>query len=153
MINNGQNILYRTAKDSSTLKMINQDISLALGKDGNPTKFNASEAIVVTYNDIPRYGNTGRRFKYQAVIATDYTTTFAILNYDRLDLNGNVVGYSEPGPCRVSKQFIESSDRTVLTRTSNVGIPGKHVHMVSNGGDDCRNEGGKHLALCEFLKN
>ena len=148
MVNEGQNILYRTAKDLSTLKMIDQDISLALGKDGNPSKFNASEAIIVTYNDIPRYSNTGIRYKYQIVIATDHTTTFAILNYDRLDSNGNAVGYSEPGACGVSKKFTESSNRTVLTQTSNVGRPGKHVHLLSNDSvDDCRDEGGKHLII------
>lgn len=141
--NNG--ILYRTTKDLKTLNLIDQDISLALGKPGNPSSFNATEAIVVTYNDIQRYGDSSKRFKYQVVIATDYTNSFTILNYDRLDQKGRgPVGFSDPGPCRVSKRFLNSSDERTLTQTSNVGRPGKHIHLLTvEEVDDCVNKGGR----------
>ena len=115
------------------LYLIDREISLALGKPGNPSTFNAAEAIIVTYNDIPRYNNPSKRFKYQVVIATDYTNTFAILNYDRLDLiSYHNAGFSEPGPCHIIKQFTKSLDETaVLNQTSNVGRPGKHIHLLT----------------------
>ena len=127
------------------MNLIDQDISLALGKPGNPFTFNASEAIVVTFNNIQRYANAAKRFKYQVIIATDYTNTFAILNYDRVDEKGRgLVGYGDPGPCRVTKRFSSTSDDTILTRTSNVGRPGKHIHLLTvEGVDDCVNRGGK----------
>ena len=126
--NHGQNILYRTTKDPITLMLIDQDISLALEKYEHYSKFVATEAIIVTFDNIPRYRNNHSRFKYQAVIVTDYTNTFAILNYERLDESGNEAGFSD---CNYSKQFTTSSDKTVLTNTSNVGIPGKHIFLLT----------------------
>ena len=153
MNNRGRHIFYRTAKDSYTLGFVDKDISLALGQAGNPLRFNATEAIIVTYNDIPRYGSTSNRFKYQVVIATDYTNTFTILNYDRLDINGNDnVGYSDTGQCRVTKRFTSSSNKRTLTITSNVGRPGKHIHLLSRKTtDDCINKGGMFYVMVIIL--
>ena len=137
LVNNGQNILYRTAKDLSTLKLIDQDISLALGKYGNPSSFNVTEAIIITYDNIPKYRQRYTLFKYQVVIATDYTNTFAILNYERLDESGyREVGYGDPS-CNYLKHFTRSGDETVLTRTSNVGIAGKHIYFLTQ--KECMN--------------
>ena len=130
LYNHGQNILYRTTKDPITLKLIDQDISLALEKSKNYSRFDATEAIIVTFDNIPRYNNNQSRFKYQAVIVTDYTNTFAILNYGRLDENGDEVGFSDPS-CKYLKRFTTLSDKTVLTNTSNVGIPGKHIFLLT----------------------
>ena len=126
--NYGHNILYRTTKDPITLKLIDQDILLALKNYKQYSRFNATEAIIVTFNNIPRYNNNQSRFKYQAVIVTDYTNTFAILNYERLDESGNEAGFSD---CNYLKRFTTSSDKTVLTNTSNVGIPGKHIFLLT----------------------
>ena len=142
MKNYGQNILYGTASSSYTFKVINQEISLALGRSGNPSSFNATEAIIITYDDIPHYVNRYTLFKYQAVIATDYTNTFAILNYERLDRNGNAIGYSDPS-CNFHKYFATSSDQTDLTRTSNVGIPGKHIFLLTR--QECRETSKYHV--------
>ena len=94
MNNRNNNIYYRTAKDQNTLKLINQDISLAVGKPGNPSTFNTTDAIIVTYDNVPKYGDLSKRFKFQVVIATDYTNTLAILNYDRLDESGGCLLYT-----------------------------------------------------------
>ena len=126
--NHGQNILYRTTKDPITLMLIDQDISLALEKYEHHSRFDVAEAIIVTFDNIPRSNNNQSRFKYQAVIVTDYTNTFAILNYERLDENGHEAGFSDSS---YSKRFTPSSDKTVLTNTSNVGIPGKHIFLLT----------------------
>ena len=69
MNNLNKNIYYRTAKDQNTLKLINKDISLALGKPENPSTFNTTEAIIVTYDNVPKNGDSSKRFKFQVVIA------------------------------------------------------------------------------------
>ena len=128
----GKHIFYRTSKDPLILHLIDRDISLALGKPGNPSTFNAAEAIIVTYNDIPKYGDSSKIFKFQVIIATDHTKTFAILNYDRLDTSAHLAGYNELAPCnQITKLFTKSSDERVLNRTSNVGRPGKHIHLLT----------------------
>ena len=131
MNNRNNNIYYRTAKDQNTLKLINQDISLAVDKPGNPSTFNTTDAIIVTYDNVPKYGDLSKRFKFQVVIATDYINTFAILNYDRLDESGGVVGYGDSGYCTSTKTFTNSLDSRVLNKTSNVGRPGKHIHLLT----------------------
>ena len=150
----GKHILYRTSKDPLILHLIDRDISSALGKPGNPSTFNAAEAIIVTYDNIPNYHDSTKRFKFQVVIATDYTNTFAIINYGRLDQKSYYdVGYSEPQPCKHNvKSFIESSDRRVLNRTSNVGRPGKHIHLLTvKTVKDCAPRGNKIYLFCNTV--
>ena len=89
LVNHGQNILYRTTKDPIILKLIDHDISLTLEKSKNYSRFDATEAIIVTFDNIQRYRNTNR-FKYQVVIATDYTYTFAILMSDWMRTETNL---------------------------------------------------------------
>ena len=150
----GKHILYRTSKDQLILDLIDRDISLALGKSGNPSTFNAAEAIIVTYNNIPRLGFESTFFKFQVVIATDYTNTFAIINYGRLDKSAYLAGYSEPQPCKHNvKSFTESSDKRVLNRTSNVGRPGKHIHLLTvKTVKNCAPKGKRYIifATCIF---
>ena len=131
MDNRNKDIFWRTTKDQNTLKLINQDISLAVGNPGNPSRFNTTEAIIVTYDNVPKYLDSTKRFKFQVVIATDYTNTFAILNYDRLDESGGVVGYGDSGYCTSTKIFTDSLDTRTLNQTSNVGRPGKHIHLLT----------------------
>ena len=131
MDNRNKDIFYRTTTNVNTLKLIDQDIFLALGKSGNPSTFNAAEAIIMTYDNVPKYGDRSKRFKFQVVIATDYTNTFAILNYDRLDESGGVVGYGDSGYCPIIKTFTNSTDTRILNQTSNVGRPGKHIHLLT----------------------
>ena len=130
MDNRNKDIFYRTTTNVNTLKLIDQDIFLALGKSGNPSTFNAAEAIIMTYDNVPKYGDRSKRFKFQVVIATDYTNTFAILNYDRLDESGGVVGYGDSGYCTSTKTFTDSLDTRILNQTSNVGHAGKHIHLL-----------------------
>ena len=131
MHNRNKDIFYRITLDPRTLNLIDQDISLTLGRPGNPSTFKTTKAIIVTYNNVPKYGDSSKRFKYQVVIATDYTNTFAILNYDRLDESGGIVGYGDSGYCTKTRTFTDSSDTRTLNRTSNVGRPGKHIYLLT----------------------
>ena len=124
----GQHITYRTTRDYHELYMINQDVSLTRQKYGYPTHFIAVEAIIVTYNNIPLNANSGTKFTYQIIIATDYQNTFAIVNYDRIDSNGKVIGISENG--RVI-DYISTQYHRDLTWASNVGQPGKHIILLT----------------------
>ena len=127
----GRHITYRNTRNQATLRMINSNIALTHGKSGYPSNFKAEEAIIVTYNEIPKYGQRNIRFTFQAVIATDYNNTIANLNYKKLDQNG-VVGHFDPY-CTNAKQ-VSNLSNTDLQRTSNVGVRGKHIILLSPKG-------------------
>jgi len=154
MRSNGKDVFYRTTNDTAVLKLVDRDIALLLNKQKTgPTKFNARTAVIVTYNNVVAYSSSSYRFKYQVVIATDYKHTYTIMNYHRLDLSTRgSSGFYERSSCKINTDvFTNSSDRTVLTSTSNVGIPGKHVYLLSDDVDSCLNQGGK--SSCTFYKN
>lgn len=143
-------IRYGLTENATTLKLIDRDISLALDNYVNISSFKTVEAYVWTYDDVPLKGNKSIKFKFQVILATDRLNTFAILNYDRLDLNSHgPVGFSEGSVC---KQFTKSLDRRDLTRTSNVGRPGKHVYLLTVEGpiDDCPHVTGNYSMLCWY---
>ena len=126
-------------KNQTILRMINQDISLTRGKSGYSSNFKAEEAIIVTYNEIPKYRQRNIRFTFQAVIATDYNNTFSILNYKRLDQNGKVDFYDPY--CSNSENLTNLLNTTALQSTSNVGVRGKHIYLLTPKG--CNDKIGK----------
>ena len=138
----GQHIAYRTTRDYRTLIRVNQDISLTRGKSGYPSNFKTAEAIIVTYNRIPRYMHPNTKFTYQIIIATDYQNTFVILNYDRIDSNGDGIGISENG-CVIDYILNRSNQQRELTWTSNVGRAGKHIFLMTQ----------RHCKGCTFRFN
>ena len=91
-----------------------------------------SEAIIVTFDNIPLHRNRNMKFKYQLIIATDYTDTVAVFNYERLDTAGSYIGFSDRACHFVSKRY------------SNIGAPGKHIIMLTQ--QECIDK------LCKFRK-
>ena len=93
--------------------------------------FYPTEAIIVTYNNVQQYGKLYNKFKYQVILATDYTSTYAIVNYERLDTSGNRIGYGDPS-CHAFQNFTSGGrNQTELTKTSNIGIPGRHLYVLT----------------------
>ncbi|XP_066920704.1 uncharacterized protein [Clytia hemisphaerica] len=134
MISLGNNILYRTTKDQNILNLVDRDISLSK----SVSSFKSKEAIVVTFNNVPHYGNRNMIFRYQVVIATDYKNTYTIFNYDRMDNSGyDNIGYAEPDgevSCTPYKRF--NLNGHTLTTSSNVGKPGKFIFLLTNCTND-----------------
>ena len=130
-VNYGRNIMYRETTDYRILRLIDQDISLVNKSEG---RFHSYSAIIVTYDNIQLHRDHTKRFSYQVVIATDYSNTFAIINYGRLDGNSGDVGFTDPGRYSTKRFLSPSADKRILTNFSNVagGSPGKHVYKLSN---------------------
>ena len=105
-------------------------------------------AIVVTFEKVPIFP-TRNKAHFQYALVTDGKTTYAIVNYERLDQRPvSLVGYSEPISCLgpVIKRFFRSDDTKTMLTTSNVGIPGKHIFQLSARQEDreqCINKNGK----------
>ena len=100
--------------------------------------FFPTEAIIVTYDNVPKYQNPSIKFKYQVIIATDYRSTYAIVNYERLDTSGNRIGYGDPS-CHAFQEFTTRGRyQTELTKISNVGIPGRHVYLLTKQSCDSK---------------
>ena len=133
MVSNGQNIFFRTSKNRSILDLVDRDVAY-----GNYPPFKATEAIVITFNNVAFY-NRPQKVKFQAILATNYKKTFVIFNYLRLDLDARVTGFSDQEACNSFRKF---SNRRNLVSTTNVGVPGKHVHLLTNP-LDCANKNGK----------
>ena len=127
MDNSARNIYYRTTNHYQTMDRIYRDISNVVSHG----IFYPSEAIIVTYDNIPRYRYPSIKFKYQVILATDYTSTYAIVNYERLDTSGNRIGYGDPS-CHAFQNFTSGGrNQTELTKTSNIGIPGRHLYVLT----------------------
>ena len=115
--------------------MIDQDIAPAL-RHTYDDDFKAREAIIVTYNHIPKYGNYNIRYHFQVVIATDFTHTFVILNYYDLDSSAGKVGFHDTD-CHQRTYFqrsYNSGPKRNLDRSSNVGVTGRFVYKLT----ECR---------------
>ena len=143
LVSNGHDILYRNTKNQQILNLIDRDVAKSLRTPRHPSKFKSTEAIIITFNNIAIYGNSNVKFKYQVVITTDYTNTFTILNYERLDdESATRIGFTDPLACKHSVSFFNHLDRRILVRTSNVGEPGKHVFLMTVP-LHCKNDGGE----------
>lgn len=121
----GDRILYRKTTRRNEMTIINDDVRRLIGT--SRTSFYANEAIIVTFNNVPGYRNRNNSFKFQVVIATDYTDTYAIFNYGRVDNQANLIGFNDPSCCL--EKVLKSSN---INRRSNVGITGKHVFKLSD---------------------
>ncbi|XP_057297435.1 uncharacterized protein LOC130628517 isoform X2 [Hydractinia symbiolongicarpus] len=106
---------------SHLLKAANKDISRYSLKS-----FFANQIIVVNYIGV-KYQSKAHTF--QAVFATDGNQTYVILNYYRLESNGATVGFSERA-CG-HRLYYNSTKSKSLAHTSNVGMPGRHVLLLT----------------------
>ena len=141
MDSNGRNMFYRLATDRNTLELAKRDVARL--NSGPSLSFNATQVIVVTYDNVNQHRGDSNRYHYQFALVTDGNVTYAVLNYERLDRNGPN-GYTEPVGRRcfdITRRF--ASDVRSMVSTSNVGIPGKHVFLLTaNDTGECINRKG-----------
>ena len=133
LVSNGLDTFYRRTKDQEILSLIDRDVAKSPQQtQGDPSKFNSTEAVIITFNNVQKYGDSDIRFKYQVIIVTDYQKTFTVLNYERLDEDSDtMVGFSDYLACKHTARFFKYQDRRTLLTTSNVGEPGKHVFLLT----------------------
>ena len=136
---------FRGSIKVRALRWVNSNIARKLPTQNGLDSFNARQAIVVTYNNVERYNSIRLKYKYQLVLATDFDVTFAIMNYERLDNNGNRPGFSEPpgGSANTVYFTASTSQNRNLVSTSNIGVRGRHVYLLSKVKcKNCSNPGG-----------
>jgi len=145
MKSSGSDIFYRTTNDKTILQAVDKDIALILGKQkGTPSTFNATSVIIITFDNIQALRSSFILFKYQTVIATDFKNTFTIVDYERLDTNGKEAGFYEV-QCKHLKRFASPFLNKQLVTNTNIGIPGKQVHLMTNNHNACTNPEGTYI--------
>lgn len=81
-------------------------------------------------------------YKYQIVLTKNYNVTYTILNYGRLDSTSTArPGFHDPTACGI-RGFFGGNNKQNLNKTSNVGILGKQVYLLTNTKMNCTNQGG-----------
>lgn len=113
------------------LERATEDVRKLMLRQGGFYPFRAKSAVIVTYFEVHAYSAPNRnRNTFQAVLATDGVSTYAILHYARLNSTNAITGYSE-GRCNY-KIFAPRPQSQQLARTSNIGENGRHVYLLSN---------------------
>ncbi|XP_057313363.1 uncharacterized protein LOC130654766 [Hydractinia symbiolongicarpus] len=125
-IYNGGAIYFRESFNQADLDAVNEDIA----RYNNHRNFSARNVIVVSYVNIATEQKPSRGNTFQAVLATDGYETYAILNYQSLDSAFAYVAYYELA-CG-SKLFASILNSRKLQKQTNVGIQGRHVHLLTS---------------------
>ncbi|XP_065664018.1 uncharacterized protein LOC100210520 isoform X3 [Hydra vulgaris] len=92
------NVYYRESVDPTDLMMIS-NILKNNSLDYNSSLFNASHLVVATWDMVPSYYNPNLMSTFQAVIASDDKQSIVINLYQRLDIKGGQVGFSNGLSC------------------------------------------------------
>lgn len=90
----------------------------------------------------------------QALFASDGNNTYVVFNYDNTRQLEFLIGYSEPF-CG-SKRFFTANESRSVAETSNVGVPGRHVFLLTS--NNCKREGTfkgicKSRSIVSLMKN
>ncbi|XP_057299219.1 uncharacterized protein LOC130629862 [Hydractinia symbiolongicarpus] len=121
----GGHIYYSISRSQSILNKTNKDVAASGNK-----KFNASQAIIVTYVNVSARDAPEEKNTFQTVIASDGTKTYAILIYKKLESWNASIKFRE-GFC-MWKNFVKSRDgRYMMSRSNDHLIDGKHVHLLT----------------------
>lgn len=118
-------VFYRETFNATILSRADEDVRRL-----SRNNFTSKHAIIVTYDNIPIYGTNSSLSSFQTVLVTDFNATYVILNYFHLDVANGTVGFYE-NLCNY-KLFTPPLNSTLLTETSNVGVKGRHVYLLTS---------------------
>lgn len=118
-------ILYRETHNATILNQADKDI-----RQFSKNNFTSKYALIITFNKVPAFAGYGTYEKqtFQAVISTDYSKTYVILNYVKLTVAATVGFYEND--CNY-RSISEGEDSLLLAETSNIGIKGRHVYLLT----------------------
>ena len=121
-------VLYRITNETNILNQTDDDIR-RFSKDNFTSKY----VVIVTFGRIMVFGKPEERQSFQAVIASNYKKTYVIMNYANLTMEATTGFYDKD--CGVGKtiNFTDSGDSRLLAESSNVGVKGRHVHLLASG--------------------
>ena len=117
-------VYYRATDDTNILNLADEDIQ-RLSKD----RFTSKYAVIITFVDISHHDWFKEKQTFQAVIASNLKQTYVILNYLKLS-SPAMVGFYE-NDCNF-KTFLKGKDTRLLAETSNIGIAGTHVFLLTS---------------------
>ena len=124
-------IYYRDSTSDSDLALANQALS-----EYGVYSFTARMVFIITYYDVPQYGNTFTKNTFQFIYATDYRNSYGIFNYQKLESTYGVARFTE-GSCNGRELPFSGSFRsTLLANIANGPVPGRHVYKLSS--EACR---------------
>lgn len=126
----GASIYIGTSVKEDTRSTINNAISRYLFLRRLAITFSSKFILLVTYNNITRYGDSQKRFTFQVALVSDGVRSFAVCNYARLDTSAaEDVRYFTNYEYEIVKWVINNafSKTKYLALTSNIGVKGMHV--------------------------
>jgi len=135
--NNGNNIYYRISTNAAILDRFTSDIHTLLDTTPGAADFTARAVAIVTWFRVGRYSNMVDKLStWQAVIGTDGTASYCILNYGRLawsyaNLRFARVGFNNKDTYYELPQSGSEQAETLAT-TSNVEKPGQWAFKIDS---------------------
>lgn len=121
-------ILYRITNETTILNRADEDVR-RFSKDNFTSKY----VVIVTFGRIMVYGKPEERQSFQAVIASSYNETYVIMNYANLNVKATTGFYDNDCGFGKTINFTDSGDSRLLAESSNVGVKGRHVHLLTSG--------------------
>lgn len=110
--------------------------------DSERYQFIATQAVIVTYVDVPHHDYPLNRSTFQVVLTTDGNVTYGIFNYKWLNRSHAVTGFCEPLCFYMTFQSLHEFEPGLsyyLERRSNIGIQGQFVFILTS--DPCQERG------------
>ena len=100
------------------------------------SSFNATLVFIITYYNVPQYGNRFTDNTFQFIYATDFRKSYGIFNYLKLESTSGVARFTE-GSCNERELPYSGTYRSIrLTSTSNGPVRGRYIYKLSN--EKCR---------------
>ncbi|XP_057296433.1 uncharacterized protein LOC130625370 isoform X2 [Hydractinia symbiolongicarpus] len=94
-----------------------------------PERKDIINAVIITYIDMPSAEYPEKINTFQVTLASDRYSTYAIMNYPRLNSNNATVGVSDPF-CRW-EEFVNPKNSNQLSLTSNINQTGVYVYKLT----------------------
>ncbi|ESO11951.1 hypothetical protein HELRODRAFT_158315 [Helobdella robusta] len=131
----GGNIYYREEFDPVILNQITDYIR---NKFVRFKKFTSTWALIVTFNDVPRFRCSGNEclnvVKHQTILTSNGIHSFVIFLYNRLDYFGAQIGFNAGDGKRFVLADYSNTDKIskYALENSNVGFPGEWLFSISD---------------------
>ena len=113
----------------SNFNDVNTDINQFLRSKSQTANFQSTSLFIVTYLDVSKYNQNEKRYTFQAVIATNGSDVYVVLNYAKLDVNAEWVGFYTQR-CGM-KTWVTGDNTKKMVDTTNIGVTGRHIYRVA----------------------
>ena len=131
------NIFYRETTDSSILAQLK---SYIIAYNSSTSSLTLRSAFIVTYDNVPFYGNSSTYNSFQIIIATTSSCeTFAVVIYKFLYTGRGTYNAGFSAKTAISYKQLANSDLVYLSNNPSSNLPSYVVYKLSNE-STCGNE-------------